>query len=146
MNEMFRDAAGKHQSGMEKAFAIGEAYYEFYKRYPQYFRMLAEAENMPVAHSDDINAAELIKASYESLEILLNAVVLGKEDGSIRPDIDPKQASIFLIQSTSAMIMLPPGFELFLSHSGIDKDATVRFTLQALNRSLENTKSKKLEA
>ena len=146
MNEMFRDTASRHKSGMEKAFAIGEAYYEFYKRYPHYFHMLVEAENLPCARSDDINAAELVKASCESLEIVLNAVVTGISDGSIKPDLDPKQASIFLIQSTSAMIMLPPYFELFLRQSGADKDATIKFTLQALRRSLENTKKRELEA
>jgi AcrR family transcriptional regulator len=146
MNQMFRDAAGRCRNGMEKAFAIGEAYYEFYKRHPHYFRMLAEAENLPVARSDDIDAAELTRASCESLEIVLNAVVLGIEDGSIKPDLDPKQASIFLIQSTSAMILLPPGFEIFLTQSGADKDATIKFTLQALRHSLENTETRKMEA
>jgi AcrR family transcriptional regulator len=146
MNEMFRDAAGQCQKGLEKAFAVGEAYYEFYKRHPHYFRMLVEAENLPVARSDDVDAAELTKASCESLEILLEAVILGVQDGSIKPDLDPKQASIFLIQSTSAMIMLPPYFEVFLKQTGADKDATIKFTLQALRRSLENTSRRKLEA
>ena len=145
MNEMFKEAASRSQKGLEKAFAVGEAYYEFYKRHPHYFHMLEEAENLPIARSDDINAAELIKASRQSLEIVLNTVVLGIKDGSVKPDIDPKQASIFLIQSTTAMIMLPPGFETFLRQAGTDKDATIKFTLQALRHSLENTQAKKLE-
>ena len=45
MNAMFKVAADRKQSGLEKASAIGEAYYEFYKRHPQYFRMLMEVEN-----------------------------------------------------------------------------------------------------
>ena len=40
MNAMFKDAVGRHHSGLEKAFAVGEAYYEFYKRHSQYFCML----------------------------------------------------------------------------------------------------------
>src|SRR5208337_3419585 len=89
MNAMFKDAADRNQSGLEKAFAIGEAYYEFYKRHPRYFRMLEEAENLPVATSDDTNATELMKVSHENLEILLNAVIKGIKDGSIKPDLDP---------------------------------------------------------
>ncbi len=145
MNAMFKDAAGRRQSGLEKSFALGEAYYEFYKRHTAYFRMFAEAENLPVARSDDINAAELTKVSCENLEIVLNSVVLGIKDGSIKPDLDPMQTSIFLIQSTKAMILLPPGFEMFLKQAGADKDATIKSTLQALRRSLENTQTKKLE-
>jgi AcrR family transcriptional regulator len=145
MNAMFKDAAGRRQSGLEKAFALGEAFYEFYKRHTAYFRMFAEAENLPVACSDDVNAAELTKVSCENLEIVLNSVVLGIKDGSIKPDLDPMQTSIFLIQSTKAMILLPPGFEMFLKQAGADKDATIKSTLQALRRSLENAQTKKLE-
>ena len=145
MNAMFKDAADRRQSGLEKSFAIGEAYYEFYKRHPQYFRMLVEAENLLVATSDDVNAAELMKASHESLKILLDAVVLGIKDGSIKPDLDPIQTSIFLIQSTRAMILLPPGFETVLKKANAEKDATFKFTLQALRRFLENIQTKKLE-
>ena len=145
MNAMFKDATDRRQSGLEKSFAIGEAYYEFYKRHPQYFRMLMEAENLLVANSDDVNAAELMKASRESLKILLDAVVLGIKDGSIKPDLDPIQTSIFLIQSTRAMILLPLGFEMVLKKANAEKDATFKFTLQALRRLLENTQIKKLE-
>jgi AcrR family transcriptional regulator len=145
MNAMFKEAAGRRQSGLEKAFALGEAYYEFYKRHTPYFRMFAEAENLPVARSDDVNAAELTKVSCENLEIVLNSVVLGIKDGSIKPDLDPMQTSIFLIQSTKAMILLPPSFEMFLRQAGADKDATIKSTLQALRRSLENAQTKKLE-
>ncbi len=145
MNDIFKDAADRRQSGLEKGFAIGEAYYEFYKRHPHYFRMLVEAENLLVASSDDVNAAELMKVGHENLKILLDAVVLGIKDGSIRPDLDPIQTSIFLIQSTRAMILLPLGFETFLKKSNAEKDATYKFTLQALGRLLENTQTKKQE-
>jgi len=146
MNDMFKDAADKRQSGLEKSFAIGEAYYEFYKRHSQYFCMLEEAEKLPVATSGDVNAAELIKLSQENLKIVLYAVCNGIKDGSIKPDLNPIQTSIFLVQTTRAMILLPPGLDIFLRQAGVDKDATVEFTLQALYRSLENIKSKCDEA
>jgi len=144
-NAMFKDASDRKQSGLEKTQAIGQAYYEFYKRYPQYFRMLMEAENLLVATSDDVNAAELITASRESLKLLLDAVTLGIKDGSIKPDLDPIQTSIFLIQSTRSMMLLPRGFEMILKRANAEKDATYKFTLEALGRLLENTQTKKQE-
>jgi len=146
MNAMFIEAADKRKSGLEKTHAIGEAYYEFYKRHPHYFRMLMEAENLLVATTDDVNAAELMNASRESLKILADAVVLGIKDGSIKPDLDPIQTSIFLIQSTRSMIMLPPGFESVLKKANAEKDSTFKFTLQALRHLLENTETKKMES
>jgi len=72
-------------------------------------------------------------------------VVLGIKDGSIRPDLDPLQTSVFLIQSTRAMMLLPRGFETVLKKANTEKDATFKFTLQALGRLLANTQIKKLE-
>ncbi len=145
MNAMFKDATDKRQNGLEKTGSIGQAYYEFYKRHPQYFRMLVEAENLLVASSDDVNAAKLIKEGHESLKILSDAIALGIKDGSVKPDLDPIQTSIFLIQSTRSMILLPLGFEMILKRSNAGKDATFKFTLQALGLLLENTQTKKLE-
>ena len=145
MNTMFKDAADRKQSGLEKSFAIGEAYYNFYKRHPKYFSMLMEAENLLVATSDEVNAAELMKVGHENFKILSDAVILGIKDGSIKPDLDPIQTSIFLIQSTRAMILLPPAFEKFLKEANAEKDATFKFTLQALRRFLENIQIKTLE-
>ncbi len=146
MSAMFKDAADRNQIGLEKAFAIGEAYYEFYKRHPQYFRMLIEVENFPCPSSEDVNGAELMKVSCGNLETVLNAVIRGINDGSINPELDPKLTSIFLIQSTRAMILLPLGFEMFLRQEGADKEAPVKFTLKSLCRSLENTQPKSNES
>jgi len=146
MNSMFKDAADKRQSGLNKSRAIGQTYYEFYKRHPQYFRMLVEAEKLLVASSDDENAAELIKAGHESLKILSDAIVLGIKDSSIKPDLNPIQTSIFLIQATRGMILLPIGFEMILKRSNAEKDATFKFTLRALGRLLENTQPQKVES
>jgi len=137
-NRMFEEAVSKKKNGLEKVFATGEAYYEFYKRHPEYFRMAREAENMSIIDTGDVNVAEFLDASHKNFETLYNAVVEGIKDGSIESDIDPTLTSVFLIQSTKSIIELPPGFEMFLKEgTGTDKDATMRFTLQMLRRSLQ---------
>jgi len=127
---------------LEKAFATGEAYYQFSKEHQEYFRMFSEAENLDLCSGYKISQ-ELFAVSNENLEIVLNAVIEGERDGSIRPDLDPKLTAIFLIQSTKSMIQLTPGFEMFLKQSGTDKDAIVGFTLQALRQSLQNNQNEK---
>jgi len=145
LNQMFKEKVKGKKNGLEKAFATGEAYYEFYKQHTQYFRMGLEAENLLVLDSDNATAKELMKVSNENLEMVLNAVVEGEKDGSIIPTLNPILTSIFLIQSTRAMIQLPPGFEMFLEQAGADKDVTLRFTLNALRLSLQNTRKEKVE-
>ena len=142
LNKMFKEKMKGKKSGLEKAFATGEAYYEFYKRHTQYFRMCLDAESLPL-YCDNVNAKALLKVGYENLELVQGAVDEGIKDGSIKPDLDSKLTAIFLIQSTRSMIQLPPGFEMFLTQAGADKDATLKFTLRALYQSLENTQSGK---
>jgi len=142
LNLMFKRAIGGNKNGLEKAFATGEAYYEFYKLHAQYFRMCLEAENMLVLNTDNVCAKELIETSYENLQIVHDSVVEGIKDGSIKSDLDSMLTSIFLIQSTRGMIQLPPCFETFLTQSGADKDATAKFTLDALRLALQNIQTK----
>jgi AcrR family transcriptional regulator len=145
LNRMFKEKIKSKKNGMEKAFATGEAYYEFYKHYPQYFRLLVDAENTLAQCRDNPSIQELGKLANGNFEAVLDTVIEGKKDGSIRRDVNPKLASIFLILSTRAMIQQPAGFEMFLKQAGADKDAALKFTLEALRRSLENTKNQKEE-
>jgi AcrR family transcriptional regulator len=144
LNQMFKEKTRGKKNGLEKAFATGEAYYEFYKRYPHYFQTLLEAENMLASCSDNSSMQELVKLANGNFEEVLNAVVEGIKDGSIKPSLDPLLTAVFLIQSTRSMIRLPPGFEMFLARAGADKDATLKFTLEALRLSLQNTQNQKV--
>ena len=149
MNAMFEKAVAGKKNGLETAFATGQAYYEFYKRHPKFFQMFLEAENLPeselagLLRKGDTNATEFMKVNRENFETVFKAVVAGIKDGSIKPDLDPMLTSVFLIQSTKAMIHLPTGFEALLKQAGADKDATLKFTLQALASSLQRTQIEK---
>ena len=146
LNEMLKEKKGAGKNGLEKAFATGEAYYEFYKRYPQFFRLLIEAESKLALSPDTLNIKELADFASGNFREVLDAVVEGIKDGSVKPTLDPMLTAVFLIQSTRSMIRLPPGFEMFLKQAGADKDATLKFTLEALRQSLQNTSDKKSEA
>ena len=140
LNQMFKEKMEGKQNGLEKAFATGEAYYQFSKEHPHYFKVFSDAENLSLC-SDSKISQELFIVSNENLECVLNSVIEGEKDGSIKPDLDPKLTAIFLIQSTKSMIQLTPGFEMFLSQAGADKDTRVEFTLRALRQSLQNTQN-----
>ena len=139
LNSLFKEMVSPDLNGLDKAFATGKAYCEFYRRCPQYFKICLEAEkNLLVLNSGDADLDELMKLSSENLKIVMDAVSEGVKDGSIKPDADPLLTSIFLIQSTRSMIQLPPGFEIILRQESKDKDGTLEFTLKALRDSLQN--------
>ena len=144
LNKLMKQKIRGKKNGLEKAFATGEAYFQFFKENPHYFKVFSEAGDRDLCNEYK-TSQELFDASYENLEIVLNAVIEGEKDGSIKPDLDSRLTAIFLIQSTKSMIELTPGFEMYLKQAGADKDATVRFTLQALRQALQNTQDREAE-
>ena len=142
LNSMFKKAVIGKKNGLEKAFSIGEAYYDFCRQHKSYFLMSIESEHLSGTIKGEINSKELVSINGENLEILRKAVAEGIEDGSVKPNLNPLLTSVFLIQSTKAMIELPSGFESLLKHSGSEKDEVLKFTLQALRHSLQNIQSK----
>ncbi len=70
--------------------------------------------------------------------MLIEAIAAGIKDGSIRRDVDPAQAAIFLVESTQAMILLPLGMDKVAASLGIDRDELVFNSLDMLKRSIES--------
>ena len=143
LNGLMKQKIKGKKNGLEKAFATGEAYFQFFKEYPHYFKIFSEAAVLDL-YNEYKTSQELFDVSWENLEIVLNTVIEGEKDGSIKPDLDPRLTAIFLIQSTKSMIELTPGFEMYLKQAGADKDTAVRFTLRALRQALQTNQDRKI--
>lgn len=138
LNTLFAGAVKMEKTGVDKIYATGVAYYEFSKRYPEYFKLFSYAESERFVCRDDENVLELTKASQENLNIMLESIRIGQEDGSIMPGLDPLMTAIFLMESTKAMILIP-GFHVTRYRNDQDRDEVMRFTLERLKRSIVNT-------
>jgi AcrR family transcriptional regulator len=138
MNGMFKEAVSGKKSGLEKTYATGLAFYEFYKRNPDSFKAFGCVTLERLANLGAETAAEMDRLSGENLGMFIEAITSGVEDGSIRRDVDPVKAAIFLIESTQAMILLPMGLEKAACGLGIDHDELVYASLDMLKRSIES--------
>ena len=138
MNGMFRKAVSGKKSGLEKTYATGLAFYEFYKQHPESFKALGCVTSERLENLRSETAAEIDRLSGENLAMFIEAIAAGVKDGSIRRDVDPAQAAIFLVESTQAMILLPMGMDKVAGSLGIDHDEFVHASLDMLKRSIEN--------
>ena len=137
LNALFAGAVKMERAGIDKIYSTGGAYYEFAKKYPEYFKLFSYAESERFVCRDDENARKLTRVNQDNLNIMLESIRIGQEDGSILPGLDPLMTAIFLMESTNAMIPIP-GFRETLHRSGRDTDEVMRFTLERLKRSIEN--------
>lgn len=140
LNAMFAGAAKTGKTGLDKIHSIGVAYYEFSKRHPEYSKLISYAlsERFASKNRNDENALELIKASQNNLNIMLESIRIGQEDDSINSALDPLMTAIFLMETTRAMI-LTTGFHVPSHQNGLDRDDVMRFTLERLKRSIAST-------
>jgi hypothetical protein len=97
----------KADTGIEKTRAIGEAYIEFYDKYPDYFNAMIYYESHEINFEDPESIAALcLKEGKDTLELLVNAIQQGISDGSVRPDIDPLKTAINLWGQTTGIIQI----------------------------------------
>lgn len=144
LREMMARGVAREVRGIDKACAIGIAYYEFSKQHPFYFRMLADAG--PASHTGDTAIRqELAAYAADCTKIAADAVRAGVADGTIDPDAEPHKTAMFLIESSRAMIrtpLVPP------SPGGIRpaRDEVVYFSLSRLRHAIEHRPGKPLES
>jgi len=130
LNRMMREAASRKKRGVDRTYATGVAYYEFYKRYPSYFNAMMDAATWGPKDIGKGVADELTCKGMDTMKIIEDAIREGIADGTIRPDVEPRKTAMFLAHSTWAMIKLPA--------DPVPRDEIVEFTLDMLKRAIEN--------
>jgi AcrR family transcriptional regulator len=146
LKEMMARGVAREARGIDKACAVGVAYYEFSKQHPFYFRLLTDAE--PLCHSGDTGEAirqEFAACAADCMKIAVDAVRAGMADGTIDPAAEPLKTALFLIESSRAMIKVPL---ISVSTGGIRpaRDDVVYFTLSRLRHAIENRRGKPIES
>ncbi|MBN2104942.1 TetR/AcrR family transcriptional regulator [bacterium] len=144
MTELFQKAVQKPATGLEKAFAIGTAFFTFAQKYPNYFDALSHFELDELQFDDGcILATECSDVGQGALNILIGALKQGIEDGSIRNDIDPVRMAAIMWGMSSGIIQLTAlkGKHLEQEH-GFNMEGIVEESFQvfrcALERKAEN--------
>ena len=100
LKDYFREAASTNESGIEKTKAIGKAYFDFSRKYPHFFAVMNYASRIDDKIMDSVMDEEIVQqrnaVELEVMQILIDIIAGGIQDGSIRPDVDPMETSIFL--------------------------------------------------
>lgn len=105
LNEMFEKAASTGQGAIERLHNIGQAYFEFYQRYRNYFRMFAFSENNQL-HSQ-VSKEMLGECSVSGQkvgQVMANVIKDGISEGVFRPQLDPFEMTIILWRTSKGII------------------------------------------
>ena len=107
LTSMFEKASATASLGIEKIYAIGQAYRDFSKKHTDYFQAMAYFDLRIKEISDESPNAKLsIEQGEKVLTICAEAIQCGIGDGTIRSDIDPKKTAIVLWGQTNGILQL----------------------------------------
>lgn len=97
--KMFKKAAKKEKNGIDKIKAIGNAYFQFYKKYPNYFSTMIHQETDkvdPEVIETSPNYSQCHQIGNDIFGLMQEAAKIGIADGTIRQDLDPVKLSLVL--------------------------------------------------
>lgn len=135
MRDMFREAMASEETGLEKFGAIGYAFYEYTRRYPEYSSTLYDA-NAPSPSSGSASAMKCYSLNEEVNALMVSSIEKGVADGSIRSDVDPKASALVISHSLRGLLraMLAEGETL--KRRGLDEEYIVDYAMSLYGRSL----------
>jgi TetR/AcrR family transcriptional regulator len=124
---LFKTAKDKEKTGLGQIKAIGAAYYEFYKKEPNYFAALLHQEIIDITPEtlEDSPSIALCKEIGERVFLLIKeAVMNGVNDGSLRKDADTSKLPLVLWGLTAGVLHILKSKENVITTSfGIDIDS-----------------------
>ena len=95
--KMFQEAAATGESSIKLLENLGQAYFTFYKRYHDYFRMFSFSENTQLHSQVSEEMKNTCAESGQCLGGVVQEVIRkGIEDGSFRRETNPVEMSIIL--------------------------------------------------
>lgn len=145
--EVLRDRMLAHVNlsapGITRIRQVGEAFYQFYLEDKKHFDCLSLNISLNNQHSslrhDANHDPESIQAEKETMQIMVDAIQAGIEDGSIDKHKvpNPLQIAMFLRGCLHGVIQLQDeNGSALLDKAGLDKHALVEFTLDQVTATL----------
>jgi len=140
LHELFVKAVESEKTGLEKTKAIGRAYVDFFNKYPDYFNAMIYYESHMIDFKDQDSVAALcLLEGKATLETLIDAIVTGIKDGSIRSDIDPIKTAISLWGQTTGIVQIATlKEEIVLSpHFAMSANEVIDYTFDLIYHALK---------
>jgi TetR/AcrR family transcriptional regulator len=138
MNEMFRQAAETQPAGIGKVGAMGQAFFEYNRKYADYYRLFRFAMSGRFDMAQHEDGLEFHRLMHDLLARMCRGIKAGMEDGTIRGDMDPLTIAVFLVTTSENAANLNRGMQEGLDSRGISQEQYMRDLMRLLGNAIEN--------
>ena len=122
LHKMYVKCSNLDVDGYTKVKSMIQSLFEFSKDYPDYFRIYRYARTERFQMSDNEDAKELVDLTTGIWRIMVEAILQGMKDGTIRKDVDPVEMSIYINVMSMSALNIDMGFKLILEGRGIHQN------------------------
>ena len=124
--EMVKEEVKKGTTGLEKLILYINATREFSKKYPNCLRMLySPTNNKKQFDMNKLNSSEEfqeVRGLFKELMFIgIDSIQTGKNDGEIRPDVDPVEATVLLSVIINGTVNMGSWSKEILESKGINE-------------------------
>jgi AcrR family transcriptional regulator len=142
LQTLFEEAAASEKKGIDKLTALGRTYFKFYQQYPHYMNAMMHHEGHKVelaCQEENPHVALCIEAGNRLFGFMQEAVKIGIQDGSLRPDLDPMVLSVVLWgHSNGIMKLIETKGDMFKKMMGLNSEDIMAYSYQLMRCYLEN--------
>ncbi|WP_048152558.1 TetR/AcrR family transcriptional regulator [Methanolacinia paynteri] len=117
LEEKYRECMEKDVPGIVRVLLMGRAYYLYSQEYPDYLRMIHYYGSERFSGENPCTA-EIGKGYGTCRLILRDAIREGIDDGTIRADLDPFLASMYLMTSFMGILSMENKWKLVIEAEG----------------------------
>ena len=123
---MFEKAVAGETTGLGKAHAFARAFFEFARDNRESYQVLTAARSpsfIASVRSGNVEGArDFGNTSLEMISLLVDAIKLGQADGTIRKDVVPLEAAIFMSMACEGAFQMTPEWEMLLKMNDLPVD------------------------
>jgi len=96
LHAMYFECSNLNITGYDKVMAMIQSLYDFSKDHPDYFRIYCYTGTERFQMSDNEDAQEIVDLRTGMWRLMVEAIIAGIQDETIRNDLDPVEMSIYL--------------------------------------------------
>jgi TetR/AcrR family transcriptional regulator len=130
--EMVKEGVKKGDTGLEKLILYRNATREFSKKYPYCLRMLYSPTSNKQFDMNKLNSSkefQEVRGLFKELMFIgIDSIQKGINDGEIRPDVDPVEATVLLSVIINGTVNMGSWSKEILESKGIDEQKFTKDT------------------
>jgi AcrR family transcriptional regulator len=132
MRDFFQKAIKEDQNGLERLIELCYAFFNYCKKYPEYYRELAymRAHNFDISRIKCVNEQMIV--ANDLMDAISNSIKMGMDDESMKDQLDPVKTAVFVVNNCEKMVNPGPDMLGLLSMHSINPDQYLEYSFNLL--------------